>query len=117
MCCRRVDSGVLPCAPMVTVCTLLPPAERPRFEAAGEGCFAVIHVESVRDALVAARRRRVDALVVSAHRCPGPDLAGLAQFVREFPAIRAVALVSRHDSTMSGTLLQLGARGVRVAVD
>jgi AraC-like DNA-binding protein len=102
---------------MVTVCTLLSSLERPRLEAAGEGCFAALHVDSIHDALVTARRRRVDALVVSVHRCPGAELAGLMRFVREFPAIPAVALVSRHDSAASDTLLQLGARGVRVAID
>ncbi len=102
---------------MVTVCTLLSSPERPRLEAAGEGCFTALHVDSLRDALTTARRRRVDALVVSVHHCPGPELAGLARFVREFPAIPAVALVSRHDGVASDTLLQLGANGVRVSVD
>ncbi|HXQ28423.1 MAG TPA: helix-turn-helix transcriptional regulator [Gemmatimonadales bacterium] len=102
---------------MVTVCTLLSSPERPRLDAAGEGCFTTLHVDSLRDALTTARRRRVDALVVSVHRCPAPELAGLARFVREFPAIPAVALVSHHDGVASDALLQLGASGVRVAVD
>jgi AraC-like DNA-binding protein len=102
---------------MVTVCALLSSPERPRLEAAGEGCFTALHVNSLRDALATARRRRVDALVVSVHCCPGAELAGLMRFVAEFPAIPAVALVSRHDSLASETLLQLGARGVRVAID
>jgi len=37
--------------------------------------------------------------------------------VREFPAIPAVALVSRHDREATETLLRLGATGVRDAVD
>ena len=37
--------------------------------------------------------------------------------MREFPAIPAVALVSRHDRTATETLLKLGATGVRSAVD
>src|ERR1700688_864815 len=102
---------------MVTVCTLLSSPERPRLDAAGEGCFTALHVDSLRDALATARRRRVDALVVSVHRCPGAELAGVARFVRDFPTIPAVALVSRHDGVATDTLLQLGASGVRVAVD
>jgi AraC-like DNA-binding protein len=65
----------------------------------------------------AARRRRVDALVLSVHACRGEELPAVARFVREFPAIPAVALVSRHDRDATETLLRLGATGVRSAVD
>src|SRR5207248_10845304 len=102
---------------MVTVCTVLPPTERPRVDAAGDGCFTTLHANSLRDALHAARRKRVDALVLSVHRCRGDELPGVARFVREFPAIPAVALVSRHDREVTETLLLLGATGVRTAVD
>src|SRR5213596_1844793 len=93
---------------MVTVCTVLPPPERPRVDAAGDGCFTTLH---------AARRTPVDALVLSVHRCHGEELPVVARFVREFPAIPAVALVSRHDCDVTETLLRLGATGVRTAVD
>jgi AraC-like DNA-binding protein len=102
---------------MVTVCTLLPPAERQRFEAVGDGCFVSLHAESCRELLTAARRRRVDAVVLSVHRCSGEELPAVARFVREFPAIPAVALVSWHDHHATETLLRLGASGVRAAVD
>src|SRR5256885_15843416 len=102
---------------MVTVCTVLPPPERPRVDAAGDGCFATLHAASLRDALRAARRKRVDALVLSVHACRGEELPAVARFVREFPAIPAVALVSRHDHDASETLLRLGATGIRGAVD
>lgn len=102
---------------MVTVCTLLPPAERQRFEAVGDGCFISLHAESCREVLTAARRRRVDAVVLSVHRCGGEELPTVARLVREFPAIPAVALVSRHDHHATETLLRLGASGVRAAVD
>src|SRR6266516_104148 len=93
---------------MVTVCTVLPPPERPRLDAAADGCFATLHAASLRDALRAARRKRVDALVLSVHACRGEELPAVARFVREFPAIPAVALVSRHDRDASETLLRLG---------
>lgn len=102
---------------MLTVCTVLPPPERPRVDAAGNGCFATYHAESLREVLHAARRKRVDALVISVHRCRGEALPAVARFVREFPSIPAVALVSRHDRESTETLLRLGATGVRAAVD
>src|SRR5213079_2272571 len=102
---------------MVTVCTVLPPPERPRLDAAADGCFATFHAASLRDALRDARRKRVDAMVLSVHACRGEQLPAVARFVREFPAIPAVALVSRHDRDATETLLRLGATGVRTAVD
>src|SRR3989449_6002355 len=102
---------------MVTVCTVLPPTERPRVDAVGDGCFATLHADSFRDVLRAARTRRVDALVISVHRCRVDELPVVARFVREFPAIPAVALVSRPDCDAPQTLLRLGATGVRTAVD
>ena len=102
---------------MVTVCTVLPPPERARLDAAGDGCFTALHVDSFHDVLSTARRQRVDALVISVHRCGGIELPAVARFVHEFPSIPAVALVSRHDSDATETLLRLGATGVRSAVD
>lgn len=102
---------------MVTVCTVLPALERPRVDAAGDGCFLTLHAESLREVLQAARRRKVDALLISVHRCAGDELPAVARFVREFPAIPAVALVSRHDGVATEALLRLGATGVRSAVD
>src|SRR3989440_4865808 len=96
---------------MVTICTVLPAAERPRIDAAGDGCFNTLHAESLREALYVARRRGVDAVVISVHRCHGESLPSVARFVREFPAIPAVALVSRHDREATETLLRLGATG------
>src|SRR3989441_2717577 len=102
---------------MVTVCTVLPPPERPRLDAVGDGCFTTLHASSFRDALRAARRKRVDALVLSVHACRSDELPAVARFVREFHAMPAVALVSRHDRNATETLLKLGATGVRSAVD
>ncbi|HLZ45725.1 MAG TPA: helix-turn-helix domain-containing protein [Gemmatimonadales bacterium] len=102
---------------MVTVCTVLPAPERPRIDAAGDGCFDTLHADSLREALYVARHHRVDAMIISVHRCHGEALPSIARFVREFPAIPAVALVSRHDRQATETLLRLGATGVRSAVD
>src|SRR5512134_1507373 len=102
---------------MVTVCTVLPRDERPRIEAAGDGCFATLHADTVNEALVVARRARVDALVISVHSCRHEALPAVARLVRDFPSIPAVALVSRHDPRAGETLLQLGAHGVRAVID
>src|SRR5256714_6806650 len=102
---------------MVPVCTVLPAPERPRLDAAGDGCFTTLHTGPSGDALRAARRKGVDALVLPVHACRGDELPAVARFVREFPAIPAVALVSRHDRNATETLLKLGATGVRSAVD
>src|ERR1041385_3124336 len=102
---------------MVTVCTVLPPPERPRLDAAGDGCFTTLHTGSFRYALGPPRRKRVDALILSVHTCRTDELPAVARFVREFPAIPAVAPGSRHDRNATETLLKLGATGVRAAVD
>src|SRR5207245_5260521 len=101
---------------MVTVCTLLPLAERSRFEAVGDGCFVTVHADSCRELLTAARRRRVDAVVLSVHRCGGEELPTVARLVREFPAIPAVALVSRRDPAVTEPLVRVGASGARPEV-
>lgn len=102
---------------MVTVCTLVPAAERPRLDAAGSGCFTTLHAGTFQDVLSAARRARVDAIVFSANACASTDLPSIARLVREFPALPTVALVSRHDARTTDTLIRLGASGVRSAID
>jgi AraC-like DNA-binding protein len=102
---------------MLTICTVLPILERQRVDAAGSGCFVALHAESFPEAIQAARQTRVDALLISVHRCPTGDLPGVARFVREFPGIPAVALLSRRDGAAAETLLRLGATGIRAAVD
>src|SRR5438445_13599334 len=102
---------------MVTVCTVLPPPERPRIDAAGDGCFDTLHADSLREALYVARRRRVDAMVISVHRCDGEALPGVARFVREFAAIPAVALGARHDRDATEPMLRAGAPRQRTPAD
>jgi AraC-like DNA-binding protein len=100
-----------------TVATVLLPVERARVDAAGSGCFALLHRDSIPDAVRIVRERPVDAVLVSVHRC-GPDqVEVLGHLVREFPGIPTVALVSQHDPTATEMLLRLGATGVRQVVD
>lgn len=100
-----------------TVAAVLLPGERQRVDAAGNGCFAVVHRDSIPDAMRVVRERPVDAILVSVHRC-GPDqMELLGALVKEFPTIPTVALVSQHDPGAIETLLRLGASGVRQVVD
>src|SRR5437773_12438061 len=102
---------------MVTVCTVLPPPERPRLDAAGDGCFTTLHTGSFRDALRAARRKRVDALILSVHTCRTDELPAVPRFVREFPPIPALPLLSPHDRGATAPLPQLGATRTRSGAD
>ena len=80
-----------------TVATVLLPEERARVEAAGQDCFVTLHGESLDDAIRQVRRQRVDAVFLSVHRCDDAAFPRVAQFVREFPQVPAVALISRPD--------------------
>jgi AraC-like DNA-binding protein len=100
-----------------TVAAVLMPGERPRVDAAGNGLFAVLHRDSIPEAVRAVRERPVDAVLVSVHRCAPEQMDVLGHLVREFPAIPTVALVSQHDPGTIEMLLRLGASGVRQVVD
>jgi AraC-like DNA-binding protein len=103
--------------PSPTIAAVLLPGERPRVDAAGNGCFAVVHRDSVPEAVRTVRERPVDAVLVSVHRCPPEQVEAVRHLVREFPGIPTVALVSRHDPGATEMLLRLGASGVRQVVD
>ena len=100
-----------------TVATVLLPVERARVDAAGSGCFALLHRDSIPEAVRIVRERPVDAVLVSVHRCGPEQVECLSHLVREFPGIPTVALVSQHDSSATEMLLRLGASGVRQVVD
>ncbi len=100
-----------------TVATVLLPVERARVDAAGSGCFAVVHRDSIPDAVRIVRERPVDAVLVSVHRCNPEQVEVVGHLVREFPGIATVALISQHDPSATEMLLRLGASGVRQVVD
>src|SRR3954464_10519768 len=103
--------------PSATVAAVLLPGERLRVDAAGNGCFAVVHRDSVPEAVRTVRERPVDAVLVSVHRCPPEQVEAVSHLVREFPSIPTVALLSQHDPGATEMLLRLGASGVRQVVD
>ncbi|HVM42275.1 MAG TPA: helix-turn-helix transcriptional regulator [Gemmatimonadales bacterium] len=100
-----------------TVATVLLPDERARVEAAGQDCFVALHGDSLDDAIRQVRRHPVDAVFLSVHRCDDAAFPRVAQFVREFPQVPAVALISRLDYEAPRRVLGLGASGVRAVVD
>lgn len=100
-----------------TIATVLLPGERPSVDAAGNGCFALVHRDSIPEAIRVVRERPVDAVLLSVHRCQTGQMDALSHFLRDFPEIPAVALVSRHDTLATETLLSLGASGIRQVVD
>jgi AraC-like DNA-binding protein len=114
---REVTVGFGPEAGSPTVATVLLPIERARVDAAGSGCFAVVHRDSIPDAVRIVRERPVDAVLVSVHRCAPEQVEALGHLVREFPGIPTVALLSQHDPSATEMLLRLGASGVRQVID
>lgn len=100
-----------------TIAAVLLPAERIRVEAAGQGCFTLLHRDSIPEAVRAVRERPVDGILLSVHRCPRTAVQDVRRLVHDFPGIPTVALVSSHDASASETLLQLGATGLRQVVD
>src|SRR5512137_1849972 len=103
--------------PAATVAAVLDPVERSRVEAAGQGCFRVLPGGSLDEAIRHVRRAPVDAMLLSVHRCAEADFPRVAQFVREFPHVPAVALLSRTDEAAHERILRLGASGVHEVVD
>jgi AraC-like DNA-binding protein len=100
-----------------TVATVLLPEERSRVEAAGQDLFVALHGDTLDDAIRQVRRQRVDAVFLSVHRCDDAAFPRVARFVREFPQVPAVALISRPDGEAARRVLSLGASGVSAVVD
>ncbi len=101
----------------LTVAAVLTAGERQRVDAAGSGVFAVLHRDSVPEAVRVVRERAVDAVLVSVHRCAPAEMSAVGRLVRDFPGIPTVALLSQHDAGATDMLLRLGASGVRQVVD
>jgi AraC-like DNA-binding protein len=115
---HRLEDAVTAAAlPSATVAAVLLPGERMRVDAAGDGCFAVVHRDSVPDAVRVVRERAVDAVLLSVHRCPLEQVEAVRHLVHDFPGIPTVALVSQHDPSATEMLLRLGASGVQQVVD
>ena len=99
------------------VATVLDPQERPRLDAAVHGQIQSVHTETVGEAIRAVRERPVNAVLLSPRQVGATQMAKVASLVRGFPGVPTVAVLSRHDGESSERLLELGACGVRRAVD
>jgi len=99
------------------VATLLEPGERPRLDVAAEGRFSTLHARSLRETVAAVRQRPVAAVLLSPLCISREHLPGVAELVRGFPGVPTLAVISRHDGSAIQRLLDLGACGVRRAID
>lgn len=100
-----------------TVAAVLDPDERVRVEAAMGNTIAVVHRDSIPDAIRAVRERPVRAVLVSVQRCSREPIAEVGKLVQGFPGIPTVALVSERSAPATEALLRFGAHGVREVVD
>ena len=98
------------------ISTLLTLAERPRVDAAGEGCYQTLHRDTIEDLVHDLKSRHVHAVLVSVS-CAGPLATRVAALVREFPRIPAVALLSDFELKTPHAVLALGQSGIRRLVD
>jgi AraC-like DNA-binding protein len=98
------------------ITTLLTPSERPRVDAAGEGCYRTLHRDTVDDLIRDLKSRQVHAVLVSV-TCAGAHATRVASLVREFPRIPAVALLSELELKTPHAVLALGQSGIRRLVD
>ena len=108
------DAGNTVNLPPIT--TLLTPAERPRVDAAGEGCYRTLHRDSVDDIIHDLKSRSVQAVLVSVS-CAAQFAPRVASLVREFPRVPAVALLSDFERRTPHAVLALGQSGIRRLVD
>jgi AraC-like DNA-binding protein len=98
------------------ITTLLTPSERPRVDAAGEGCYRTLHRDTIDDLIRDLKSRQVRAVLVSV-TCAGAHATRVASLVREFPRIPAVALLSELELKTPHAVLALGQSGIRRLVD
>ena len=103
-------------AELPPIATLLTPAERPRVDAAGEGCYRTLHRECVDDLIRDLKSRQVQAVLVSVS-CASTQANRVASLVREFPRVPAVALLSEFELRTPHAVLTLGQCGIRRLVD
>jgi AraC-like DNA-binding protein len=107
------------CHPWVS--TMLTAPERPRVDAAGTDHYAAVHRDTIDEVIRDLRDRRAAAVLVSVARCSRADAARvvtrMGSIVRDFPRVRAVALLTDADGDSPATVLALGLCGIRTLID
>lgn len=98
------------------ITTLLTLNERPRVDAAGQGCYRALHRETVDDVIRDLKSHPIHAVLVSV-TCAGTQAARVASLVREFPRVPAVALLSELEARTPHAVLALGQSGIKRLVD
>lgn len=108
----------IPWRPTLTpIATVLLPGERPRVDAAGEGLYRALHRNSLEDAMQDLKAQRARAVVISLSCCGATAAPKLAQLVREFPRVPAVALLTQLEPSTPRDVLHLGYSGLRTLID
>ena len=102
---------------LTPVATVLLPPERSRVDAAGEGLYRTLHRDSLDDAMHDLKSHRAHAVLISVARCAGAEVTKVAQLVREFPRVPAVALLSQVDASTPQDVLYLGRSGLQTLID
>src|SRR5215213_3483568 len=82
--------------PVLTeVSTMLTPIERLRVDAAGEGLYHALHRDSVEDIIRDLKERGAAVVLMSVSRCSREQATSrVANMVREFPRVPAVAILT-----------------------
>jgi AraC-like DNA-binding protein len=102
---------------LTPVATVLLPLERAPVDAAGEGLYRAFHRDSLDDAMRDLKTHRVKAVVISVACCGGSEAPKVAQLVREFPRVPAVALLTQVEPSTPRDVLYLGQSGLRTLID
>jgi AraC-like DNA-binding protein len=102
---------------LTPVATVLLPPERLRVDAAGEGLYRTLHRDSLDDAMHDLKAHRAHAVVISVACCGSSEAGKVAQLVREFPRVPAVALLTHVDPSTPRDVLYLGQSGLQTLID
>jgi AraC-like DNA-binding protein len=86
-------------------------------DAAASGLYKTLHRSSVDDVIRDLRENRAGAVVMSVSCCGERQLARVANLVREFPRVPAVAVITESESSSAQKVLSLGHSGVRTLID
>ena len=102
---------------LTPIATVLLPPERLRVDAAGEGLYRTLHRDSLDDAMHDLKAHRAHAILISVACCGRSEASKVAQLVREFPRIPAVALLTHVDPSTPRDVLYLGRSGLQTLID
>jgi AraC-like DNA-binding protein len=96
---------------------MLEPSVRARLDAATHEAFVTVHAESVAEAISAARAHAACGLLLSPSFLGNESLESIDRLVGKSLAMLTVAIVAEQPTTAAKGLLELGACGVRRAID